>query len=323
MRSFNAIGLRAQFREGEHDAEVRRYVTAYREQPETGKKSMPPGGTHGGPSRGCPGATVEARRSVVGQDRPATTGGPGVPLRSVRRTQRVIVAPAMTMVRGIAAEVKVGRREGLPAGMRRQLRLVGHPSQDSSPRRPDRAPVTGRANAPRSVRRIGIDDGSAGPYQQPMDDAVDAFCELFPAVYLRFCRRQERTSRTRLTPQQDAALHHLAMSGPLTIGEMTRHFARAQSVVSEMVGGLEAKGLLERMRDSRDGRRTLIWLTDEGRDVLAQRAQVLDTVRVGRAMRSLPDRQRRALIDAMRALVRAGGDAHDMRRVTRRRDDHE
>jgi DNA-binding MarR family transcriptional regulator len=148
-----------------------------------------------------------------------------------------------------------------------------------------------------------------------MDDAAAAFCELFPAVYLRFCRRHEPATRTRLTPQQESALQHLAMSGPLTIGEIARHFARAQSVVSEIVDGLEAKGLLERMRDARDRRRTLVWLTDEAREVLARRAEVLDPARVKRAMGKLTDRERQALIDAMRALVRAGGDEghHDIR----------
>lgn len=147
-----------------------------------------------------------------------------------------------------------------------------------------------------------------------MADAVAAFCELFPAVYLRFCRRQEQASTTRLTPQQHAALRHLAMSGPLTIGEMAQHFARAQSVVSEIVDGLEARGLLERMRDARDRRRTLVWITDDARDVLARRAQVLDPARVRRAMRSLPDHQLRALIDGMRALVGGAGDsAHETR----------
>jgi DNA-binding MarR family transcriptional regulator len=146
-----------------------------------------------------------------------------------------------------------------------------------------------------------------------MDDAAAAFCELFPAVYVRFCRRHGRGgSRTRLTPQQDAALHHLAMSGPLTIGEIARHFVRAQSVVSEIVDGLEDKGLLERMRDARDRRRVLVWLTDEGREVLARRAEVLDPARVARAMKSLPPAQRQGLIDAMRALVRASGERrHD------------
>lgn len=136
-----------------------------------------------------------------------------------------------------------------------------------------------------------------------MDDAA-AFCELFPAVYLRFCR-QRGAGETRLTPQMDGVLHHLAMSGPLTVGEMARHFARAQSVVSEIVDGMEKKGLLERMRDARDRRRTLVWLTDEARQVLVRRQQVLDPARVAQAMRRMPDAKRTTLIDSLRALVHA------------------
>ena len=141
-----------------------------------------------------------------------------------------------------------------------------------------------------------------------MGSASRALCELFPAVYVAFCQRHDRKSKTRLTPQQDAALQHLASSGPLTIGEMARHFARSQSVVSEIVSALEAKGLLERMRDQRDRRRTLVWLTEEAREVLARRAQVLDPARVERAMTKLPLRQRTALVEAMRALVQAASD---------------
>jgi DNA-binding MarR family transcriptional regulator len=145
-------------------------------------------------------------------------------------------------------------------------------------------------------------------------DSAALFCELFPAVYLRFCRRHDpKTPRTRLTPQQDAVLHHLAMSGPLTVGEMARHFARAQSVVSEIIRGLEDKGLLERMKDTRDRRRALVWLTDEARDVLTRRSQVLDPDRVAAAMRALPPAQREALVSALRALV----DASDAQGETR------
>jgi DNA-binding MarR family transcriptional regulator len=70
-----------------------------------------------------------------------------------------------------------------------------------------------------------------------MDEAA-AFCALFPALYLRFCRQRD-DGETRLTRQMDGVLHHLAMSGPLTVGEMACHFARAQSVVSEIVDGME------------------------------------------------------------------------------------
>jgi DNA-binding MarR family transcriptional regulator len=132
-----------------------------------------------------------------------------------------------------------------------------------------------------------------------------AFCELFPALYLALCWRHGEGAPARLTPQQDGVLQHLALSGPLSIGEMSRHFARAQSVVSELVDALEARSLLERLRDERDRRRVLVWLTAEGEAVLRQRRQVLDPVRVGQALRALPAARRRALLQGLQALVRA------------------
>jgi DNA-binding MarR family transcriptional regulator len=152
-----------------------------------------------------------------------------------------------------------------------------------------------------------------------MTDAADAFCTLFPAVYVRFCRRHDNRD-VRLTPQMDAVIHHLAMSGPLTIGEMARHFDRAQSVVSEIVNGMQKKRLLERMRDERDKRRVLVWLTDEARAVLARRAQVLDPDRVDAAMRRLASKQRDGLIDGLRALVDAAtSKPHGEAKASRRR----
>jgi DNA-binding MarR family transcriptional regulator len=153
-----------------------------------------------------------------------------------------------------------------------------------------------------------------------MDDSAAEFCELYPAAYLRFCRRHDdAASGTRLTPQQEAVLRHLAMSGPLTVGEMARHFARAQSVVSEIVDGLESKGLLERMRDERDRRRTLVWLTDAAREALARRNEVLDPARVARAMRRLTAAGRRSLVRALRALVDAADEHPDDTRPGKQR----
>lgn len=136
-----------------------------------------------------------------------------------------------------------------------------------------------------------------------MDDAATAFCELFPALYLRFRRRGARGERW--TPQTDAVLRHLTLSGPLTVGEMARHLGRAQSVVSEIVDGLVRKGLLERLRDARDRRRVLVWLTDAAREALARRDEVLDRERVADAMRALPIARRRELVASLRALVDA------------------
>ncbi len=132
----------------------------------------------------------------------------------------------------------------------------------------------------------------------------EEFCDLFPEVYLRFSRRPHKHD-ARLTPQAASILAHLSLSGPLTVGEMARHFDRAQSVVSEIVDGLSARGLLARMRDARDRRRVLVWLTDEALALLQREREVLDRARVAEAMAALGEDRAEALVDGMRALVTA------------------
>jgi DNA-binding MarR family transcriptional regulator len=136
----------------------------------------------------------------------------------------------------------------------------------------------------------------------PERDARE-FAELFPAIYLRFHRRTKK--RAGLTAQSSAVLSHLMHSGPLTITEAARHMNRAQSVMSEIVSGLEHKGLLERMTDDRDRRRTLVWLTPAGHAAMAEERQVLSLDLLCGAMARVPAEERRRLIAGMRALVNA------------------
>jgi DNA-binding MarR family transcriptional regulator len=165
----------------------------------------------------------------------------------------------------------------------------------------------------------GLTMDCAGRTTACMRDAAEQVCELFPAIYLRFCKRR-KAADIHVTPQMDAVLLHLATSGPLTIGEMATHFGRAQSVVSGIVTGLEKKGLLERMRDERDRRRTLVWLTGEARAVLSRRQQVLDVGRVERALRRMREDERRGLVEGMRALVRTVTvDTRSLERGTKQR----
>ncbi len=134
-------------------------------------------------------------------------------------------------------------------------------------------------------------------------DAARELTSIFVAMFMAFHRRTEK--RTRVTPQGWALLEHLSMTGPLTVSEAARHMERAQSVMSEIISGLERKGLLARLRDMRDHRRTLVWLTDEGRDVLDEQRQVLSPERVEAAMRRLTAIQRQQLLSGLRALVHA------------------
>jgi DNA-binding MarR family transcriptional regulator len=137
--------------------------------------------------------------------------------------------------------------------------------------------------------------------------AAQEFAALFGAAFLRFHRRAAK--RSLWTPQGWAVLQHLEMAGPLTVTEAARHMDRAQSVMSEIVDGLERKGLLARMRDSRDRRRALVWLTDQGRATMAAERQVLCVDRLQRAFAKLGGQAAADLLRAFRSLVDASTDA--------------
>jgi DNA-binding MarR family transcriptional regulator len=132
--------------------------------------------------------------------------------------------------------------------------------------------------------------------------AAAAFAGLFPAAYLRFHRRDSK--RPAVGNAGRAVLQHLSLSGPLTVGEAARHLDRAQSVVSEIVDALEAKGLLERLRDPRDRRRTLVWLSEAGAALLEREREVLSRALLEQAMRQMTEPEIDALLTGMRALLR-------------------
>lgn len=135
------------------------------------------------------------------------------------------------------------------------------------------------------------------------DDRARAehFAELFRAVYLTFHRRD--APRSQLAGASRAVLEHLALAGPLTVGEAAVHLARAQSVISEIVAHLERQGLLEREADPADRRRTLVWLTQPGHDALRRDREVLSVDQLTRAMARLPAGQADELSAGLRALV--------------------
>ena len=147
---------------------------------------------------------------------------------------------------------------------------------------------------------------------------AERFAQLFRAVYLTFHRRDR--PRSELPGASRAVLEHLALAGPLTIGEAAAHMRRAQSVISEIVTHLERDGLLERENDPADRRRTLIWLTPGGHEALRRDREVLEVDLLARAVARLAPGQAEALNAAMRALVECaqsdgvriyGGESHD------------
>ena len=132
-------------------------------------------------------------------------------------------------------------------------------------------------------------------------EQAERFAALFRAVYLTFHRRDG--PRGQLPGASRAVLEHLAMAGPLTIGEAAAHLSRAQSVVSEIVSHLTDQGLLERESDPADRRRTLIWLTPAGHDALRRDREVLGLDLLASAFAAMPPDQADALINGLDALV--------------------
>ena len=138
---------------------------------------------------------------------------------------------------------------------------------------------------------------------------------LFPAIYLRLHARLPKRGHR---PPADAmaVLQHLAISGPLTVGEAARHFDRAQSVASELVDRLTREGLVARIRDERDRRRVLVWLTPAGQALLERDREVLSAELCRAAMQKMKPHDRRALLNGMRALIAAADSVAQERRRT-------
>lgn len=138
---------------------------------------------------------------------------------------------------------------------------------------------------------------------EPSSDAAREFAQLFPAVYLAFHRRDGK--REQVSNASRAVLQHLSLTGPLTVGEMAKHLSRAQSVVSEIVDHLERDGLLERLRDARDRRRVLVWLSARGEELLEREREVLSRELLERAFSRMQASERSSLLLGVRALIAA------------------
>lgn len=135
-----------------------------------------------------------------------------------------------------------------------------------------------------------------------VESSAAQFAELYGQAYRRFYRRIP-VGQYPLTSESIAALQHLVEAGPLTIAEAAAHLGRAQSAMSEMIDRLERRGLVARVADQRDRRRTLVWLTDDGTAALDEAQQVLSVERLAEAFSALDDEQRHQLITLMGLLI--------------------
>ena len=118
--------------------------------------------------------------------------------------------------------------------------------------------------------------------------------------------------RLGLHPGQDFLLDALRQEGPMTAGDLARRLRVEGPTVSRMSQRMESAGLVQRVADAADGRRTLISLTPQGRRLAVKVPQILDEVLEG-ALAGLSDAQRGQLREALE-LVAANlgwGDGQD------------
>jgi DNA-binding MarR family transcriptional regulator len=147
--------------------------------------------------------------------------------------------------------------------------------------------------------------GAPSKTEPTAQQAALRVARLFPEVYRRYHYGQHLRGGAELpvTRRSLDVLRHLAASGPLTVGEQAAHMGLRRNSVSELLQRLEAKGLVARIRDERDERRVLVWLTDAGRDVVARVGEVLAPDALEQAMTALAPDERAAVIRGFELLV--------------------
>ncbi|GGL50479.1 MarR family winged helix-turn-helix transcriptional regulator [Wenxinia marina] len=109
-----------------------------------------------------------------------------------------------------------------------------------------------------------------------------------------------------ITGAQALALRHVGRQAGLSINELAGLTCTHQSTVSEVVGRLEALGLLSRTRAQDDGRRVELHLTEAGRDLATALEPTIQEDLMSALMR-LPSQTREELGRGLTAwIVEAG-----------------
>jgi len=156
-----------------------------------------------------------------------------------------------------------------------------------------------------------------GPNEQPethedtqplltAPQAARRVARLFPEVYRRYhWANRLRGADLPVTHRALEVLQHLSVSGPLTVGEQAEHLGLRRNSVSELLGRLEEKGLVARIRDERDERRVLVWLTQAGRDVVSRVGQVLAPDLLSQVMENLNPEERAVVVRGFGLLASA------------------
>jgi DNA-binding MarR family transcriptional regulator len=113
------------------------------------------------------------------------------------------------------------------------------------------------------------DDGQVRVEGNPSPIDQAAVAAQLRAVTVGLIRRLRSTaSPGDLTWSQEAALLRLETGGPQTTSQLARAEGTRSQSMGAIVAILEAQGLVERTADSKDGRQSIVTVTDAGRRAL-------------------------------------------------------
>jgi DNA-binding MarR family transcriptional regulator len=118
---------------------------------------------------------------------------------------------------------------------------------------------------------VSQERGTTSPSESGGDETLS---EAFRSVARQLRNTsQEFLAPWDITPSQLRALRVLTRHGVVRLSELSGHLHIAARSTTEVVDGLEARGLVERRPDPGDRRATLVKVTEHG-------ASVLDAIRV-------------------------------------------
>jgi DNA-binding MarR family transcriptional regulator len=170
----------------------------------------------------------------------------------------------------------------------------------------NQTPARTDAAGPSGAHRASRGDISTGAADLTADQAAKRVARLFPELYRRYhWANRVHGGDLPVTRRALEVLQHLAASGPLTVGEQAVHLGLRRNSVSELLQRLEVKGLVARIRDERDERRVLVWLTDAGRDVVSRIGQVLAPDLIAQTMANLSPEDRAIVVRGLELLASA------------------
>jgi len=146
--------------------------------------------------------------------------------------------------------------------------------------------------------------GENGAPELTAQQAARRVARLLPEVYRRYhWANRVQGGDLPVTHRALEVLQHLSASGPLTVGEQAVHLGLRRNSVTELLQRLERKGLVARIRDERDERRVLVWLTEAGRNVVSRIGQVAAPDLIAQTMASLSPEDRALAVRGLELLA--------------------